>query len=178
MTRPLRSLGFSLALIALTVAPVCAHASNDRPAALAPEVRTDLERFEQRASELLGMMFYGQRGTEMSALVMLCEQYENDGKFRGFPAWAKEGAKNLCSYSETMEALLVKNKAPLTQGHCKRLGKAITAFESAAQSPEYQETKTQSDRLLSTMTRAKKATFGHSWNDGWFCPCSYDYECD
>ncbi len=178
MTPTLRALGFSLFLTALSLAPICAHAGNDSPAALAPEVSTDLEQFEQRASELLGKMLYGQNGTEMSALVMLCDQYENDGKFRGYPAWAKEGAKNLCSYSETMEALLVKNKAPLTKGHCKKLGKAISAFESAAQSPEYQTTKTQSDRLLSSMTRAKKATFGHSWNEGWFCPCSYDYECD
>lgn len=178
MTSTLRTLGVSLFLTMLSLAPVCAHAGNDSPAALTPEARTDLEQFEKRASDLLVEMLYGQRGNEMSALVMLCGQYESDGKFRAFPAWAKEGAKNLCSYSETMEALLVKNKAPLTKGHCKKLGKAISAFESAAQSPEYQETKTQSDRLLSAMTRARKTTFGHSWNEGWFCPCSYDYECD
>ena len=178
MTPTLRTLGISLILTALSLAPVCAHADNDGPAALTPEAKTDLEHFEQRASDLLVKMLYGQRGNEMSALVMLCEQYESDGKFRGFPAWAREGASNLCSYSETMEALLVKNKAPFTQGHCKKLGKAINAFESAAQGTEYREIKTQSDRLLSAMTRAKKATFGHSWNDGWFCPCSYDYECD
>lgn len=178
MTPTRRTLGISLILAALSLAPVCVHAGNDIPAALTPEAKADLEQFERRATELLVEMLYGHRGNEMSALVMLCEQYESDGKFRRFPIWAKDGANNLCSYSETMEALLVKNKAPLTQSHCKKIGKAISAFESAAQSPEYQETKTQSDRLLSAMTRAKKTTFGHSWNDGWFCPCSYDYKCD
>jgi hypothetical protein len=171
-------LGLTLFLTALSLAPTCAHAESSTAAALAPEVKADLEQFDQRAGDLLVELLYRRNGTEMSALVMLCERYENDGKFRGFPAWARDGAKNLCSYADTMEALLVKNKAPLTQGHCKKLAKAISAFESAAQSPEYQETQTQSDRLLSAMKRAKKTTFGHSWNEGWFCPCSYDYACD
>lgn len=142
-----------------------------------PEQKKEYEIFISLFGAYVNGTFYLSREGSIQIMNKDCGLYKNSKNYGAFPTWANEGVSYACKYSETMEALLVKNKKPIGLGHCKNLEKAIAIFEGARGTPEYLETKTLSDNFISSMKGALNTTFGHSWKGGWYGPDSYDYKC-
>lgn len=140
--------------------------------------KAEYENYISRFAELVNGSPYSDRGNAMEAINIKCNQYKKSKSFSAFPKWTNEAVDYLCKYTDTMEALLIKNKKPLGFGHCKNLEKAISIFEASKERPEYIETKKASDSLVYNMKKALNNTFGHSWTGGWWGPDSYDYRCD